>query len=203
MDMLKKLSPQAQVVFAGTVLYVIFSFFDWQQVCFNADVVSACGGVSEWHGFGGTITVLSALLLLAWEVVRLLNVKIELGGVSHGLISVALALLLLLLTIITFLSHNEARHWPSYIGLVLAIVIAGAAFMRGKDEGVQVPDFASMAGGGSSTASTAAPSAPAPSTPAPVAPTPPPAAEPPAPPAPPPAAPTYEPPTSGDEPPAA
>ena len=127
MDMLKKLSPPAQAVLAGTVLYIIFSFFNWQQVCFG----SVCGGVSEWHGFGGTITALSALLLLAWEAVRLLNVKIDLPGVSHGLVSLGLALLLLVLTIITFLTHNEARHWPAYIGLILAIVIAGAAFARG------------------------------------------------------------------------
>ena len=67
MDMLKKLSPQAQVVLSGVVLYVIFSFFDRQQVCVSGGGFSACGGVSEWHGFGGTITVLSALaLLIQW-----------------------------------------------------------------------------------------------------------------------------------------
>jgi len=145
MDMLRKLSLQAQVVLGGVVLYVIFSFFDWQQVCVSGGGFSACGGVSEWNGFGGTITVLSALLLLAWEIVRLLGMKIELGGISQGLISVALAALLLVLTVITFLSHNEARHWPSYLGLLLAVAIAAAAFTRGKSEGVQMSDFGDVA----------------------------------------------------------
>jgi hypothetical protein len=173
MDMLKKLSPPAQVVLGGAVLYLIFSFFNWQQVCFGP----ACAGVSEWHGFGGTITALSAILLLAWEVVRVLNVKVDLRGVSQGLISLGLALLLLVLTVLTFLTHNEARHWPSYVGLLLAIVIAGAAFARGKDEGVQMSDFGSLAGSVSSRSSTTtSPSAPS----VPATPTPPPAPEPPA-----------------------
>ena len=194
MDMLKKLSMPAQAVLAGTVLYIIFSFFDWQQACFG----SACAGVSEWHGGGGTITVLSAFLLLAWEIVRLLNVRINVGGVSPGLISFGLTLLLLLLTIITFLTHNELRHWPAWIGLILAIGIAVAGFMRSKEEGVEMSDFGTLASsvsgsvqrgaqnrqGSSDTSSTATP-------------TPPPAApEQPTPPATPPATP----PTSGDEP---
>jgi hypothetical protein len=177
MDMLKKLSPQAQVVLGGAVLYVIFSFFDWQQVCVGGAGFSACGGVSEWNGFGGTITVLSAIALLAWEVVRLLGIKIEFGGISQGLISVALAGLLLILTIITFLTHNEARHWPSYIGLLLALVIAGAAFTRGKSEGVQMSDFGAAASSVGSMASSrvesSTPAPPAPPADAPAARTPP------------------------------
>jgi hypothetical protein len=141
MDMLKKLSMPAQVVLGGTVLYIIFSFFDWQQVCFGP----ACAGVSEWHGGGGTITVLSAFLLLAWEISRLLAVKIDVGGVSSGVISFGLTLLLLLLTIITFLTHNEARHWPAWIGLILAIGIAGAGYARSKEEGVEMSDFGALA----------------------------------------------------------
>ena len=193
MDMLKKLSPPAQAVLAGTVLYVIFSFFDWQQVCFNGAGISACGGVSEWHGFGGTITVLSALLLLVWEVVRLLNVNVTIPGVSHGLVSLGLALLLLLLTIITFLTHNEARHWPAYIGLVLAIVVAAAAFMRSKTEGVEMSDFGKLAGNVSSSVQSRA-SGSGTSTTQPVPP-----ATPPAPAPDPPAAPS-EPASGGDQP---
>jgi hypothetical protein len=54
-------------------------------------------------------------------------------------VSAALALLLLVFTVITFISHDEARHWPAWIGLLAAIVIAGAAFVRARDEGVEVP----------------------------------------------------------------
>lgn len=188
MDMLKKLSMPAQAVLAGTVLYIIFSFLDWQQYCSGP----ICGGLSEWHGFGGTITGLSAFLLLAWELTRLLNVKINVGGVSPGLISFGLTLLLLLLTIITFLSHNELRHWPSYVGLILAIGIAGAGFMRSKEEGVEMSDFGTLASSVSSSVQSAVQSREGGSTEASSAPAPPAAPKPTT--APP------EPPAGGDEP---
>ena len=85
MDMLKKLSPQAQVVLGGAVVYIVFSFFNWQQVCGGTADFHVCAGVSEWNGFGGTVTALVGIALLAWEVVRLLGMKIELGGISQGL----------------------------------------------------------------------------------------------------------------------
>jgi hypothetical protein len=189
MDMLKKLSMPAQAVLAGVVLYIIFSFFDWQQACFGP----VCAGVSEWHGGGGTITVLSAFLLLAWELVRLLNVKVNVGGIAPGLISFGLTLLLLLLTIITFLTHNEARHWPAWIGLILAIVIAGAGYARSKEEGVEMSHFGTLASSVSSSVQSAVQSREGESSSTTAAPAP-------AAPEPPPAPPSEPPAVSGDEP---
>ena len=54
MDALMKLSREVQIVLGGAVLYVIFSFLDWQQVSFGG--ISA--GLNEWHGIG----VVAALL---------------------------------------------------------------------------------------------------------------------------------------------
>jgi hypothetical protein len=96
------------------------------------------------------------IALLVWEGVRLFEVKIEFGALTPGLVSVALALLLLLFTVITFLTHGTARHWPAWIGLLLSIVIAAAALMRAKAEGVQIPKMPSTpssAGGGGSPSS--------------------------------------------------
>jgi uncharacterized membrane protein len=36
----------------------------------------------------------------------------------------------LLFTVIKFLVDNEARHWPAWIGLILAIVIAVGGYLR-------------------------------------------------------------------------
>jgi hypothetical protein len=148
MDRLMKLSRETQVVLAASLLYLIFSFFDWQQV-------SAAGftvGQSEWDGVG-ILAGLLVVALLVWEGVRLFVVKIELGALTPGLVSVALALLLLLFTVITFLTHGTARHWPAWIGLLLSIAIAAAALKRAKAEGVQVPKMpstpSSSGGGGS------------------------------------------------------
>ena len=116
MDMLKKLPREAQVVLGCTVLYVIFSFLDWQHASFSN------AGINEWHGVG-VIAALLAIALLVWEGARLAGVRVALGPITPELGSLGLALLLLLFTVITFLSHNEARHWPAWIGLLLSIAI--------------------------------------------------------------------------------
>lgn len=134
MDKLVKLSREVQVVLGGSLLYLIFSFFDWQQVgAFGITV-----GASEWHGVG-VVSGLVVIVLLVWETARLIGIKVELGSITPGLVSVALALVLLLFTIITFLSHSTARHWPAWIGLILSVVVAAAALKRAKREDVQLP----------------------------------------------------------------
>jgi len=135
MDRFTKLPREMQVILAGGVLYLIFSFLDWQQVSF----LNVTAGRSEWHGVG-IIAGLLVIALLVWEALRLMQVKMNLGAIlTPGLVSVSLALLLLLFTVITFFSHNEARHWPAWIGLILSIVIALAALARARAEGVQMP----------------------------------------------------------------
>jgi hypothetical protein len=65
---------------------------------------------------------------------------------SEGLVSVGIALLLALFTVITFATHGTARHWPAWIGLILSLVIAAAAVIRARAEGVQMPQASSTAG---------------------------------------------------------
>lgn len=134
METLSKLPRDLQIVLGGTVLYLIISFFDWQQVSFSG----ITAGVTEWHGVG-IIAGLLAIALLAWEAMRLLSIKVELGPLTPALLSVSLALLLTLFTVITFLSHSTARHWPAWIGLILSIVIGVEAGRRAMGEGVEMP----------------------------------------------------------------
>jgi hypothetical protein len=149
MDALMKLSRDVRIVLGGAVLYIIFSFFDWQQV----SVGSFTYGYSEWSGIG-VVAALIAIVLLAWELARAFDVRITLGSITPGLASAGLAALLLLFTVITFLTHGTARHWPSYIGLILSLVIGGAAFKRARDEGVEIPTMprnSGPMGGGTSS----------------------------------------------------
>ena len=138
MDVVRKMSPAAMVVAGGALLYVVFSFLDWQQVCVSAGDQSACGGASLWHGVG-VVAALLGIAVLAWEAARAYGVRVPAGSVEPGVVSVGLAVLLLVFTVITFLTHDEFRHWPSWIGLLLSIAIAAAAFGRAREEGVQVP----------------------------------------------------------------
>jgi hypothetical protein len=136
MDQVRKLSTELQVVLGCTVLLLIFSFFDWQQV----SGFGVTFGLSMWHGIG-VVAGLFIIAVLVWEGVRLFGGEIKLGTLSEGLISVGLALLLALFVLITFLTHGTARHWPAWIGLILAIVIAVAAVVRARAEGVEIPEM--------------------------------------------------------------
>jgi len=159
MDALKRLSREAQVVLGGSALFVIISFFDWQQVSFDGFTV----GKTLWHGFG-ILDVLVAIALLLWEAGRAFDFKIELGSFTPGMISAGLELLLVVFTVIIFLDWSQARHWPEWLGLVLALVIAGFGFVRAKAEGVQMPDMPKniSVGGASTGGASTRPSTPAP-----------------------------------------
>ncbi|HLX31615.1 MAG TPA: hypothetical protein VKR79_02480 [Gaiellaceae bacterium] len=138
MDALMKLSREAQIVLGGGVVLLILSFLDWQQASYSVGIVSVSGGANEWHGIG-ILAALLVIVMLVWEGLRLLAVKVELGSLSPGLISVALALLVALFTVIAFFDKSTARHWPAWIGLIVALVVAAAALMRARGEGVQMP----------------------------------------------------------------
>jgi hypothetical protein len=142
MDAFRKQSLEVQVVLGGSLLYLIDSFLDWQQVSF----LNAHAGISEWHGVG-VIAALLAIALLLWEAGRLLGARTQVGPITPGLGSIGLALLLLLFTVITFLTHNEVRHWPSWVGLFLSIAITAAAFRRARAEGVDVREYGAIASG--------------------------------------------------------
>jgi len=149
MDVLKKLSREAQIVLGGGLVLLIVSFLDWQQVSFNVIGISGSAGATEWHGVG-ILAALLVIALLAWEVIRLLAIKVELGALSEGLVSLGLALLVALFTVIYFLTHGTARHWPAWIGLIVAIVVAAAALARARAEGVEMPQGTPGPTGGTS-----------------------------------------------------
>ena len=74
---------------------------------------------------------LLVIALIAWEALQIAGVtkQIELP-VSAVLISVALAGATAVFTIIKFLVANEARHWPAWVGLILAVVIAAGGWLK-------------------------------------------------------------------------
>ena len=131
MDAFNKLSKNTQVVFVAAVLYLIFSFFDWQQVSLGIGTF----GYTEWHGFGD-VAALTVLVLIAWEISRVLDMKIPVGSLSPGLVSFGLTVLLFVFTVITFLTHGTARHWPAWVGLLLSIVVVAFGYLRSQEEGV-------------------------------------------------------------------
>ena len=133
MERFNELSRGMQVMLVGSVLLLIDSFFDWQQVSgtvFGQDITA---GASGWHGVGFIMGILT-IVLIAWIVVRLAAANVKLP-VSDAMTGALLGFLILLFTVIKFFADNEARHWPAWVGLILAVVIAVGAWWAVQEAG--------------------------------------------------------------------
>ena len=119
MDHLKAMSRSSHLIAWGGLLLFIFLFFDWQQVSVSPRKLRVGSG---WHGWGVLVGLLT-IALVVWEATQIFAVKLDLPF-KGALITAGLAAGVLLFTIIKFLVDNEFRHWPAWIGLILAIVIA-------------------------------------------------------------------------------
>jgi hypothetical protein len=165
MDAVSKQSRETQVVIGGTALFIILSFFHWQSFKIELFGQSIGAAWTLWHGLG-TVAALIAIALLVVELIRLAQVKVEFGEVHAGHASIVLATLLAVFTVIKFLQANEGRVWPAWVGLILSIVVAVAAWKRSNDEGLRVPDMATVrpapqaAGSGPESTATTPPSEP-------------------------------------------
>ena len=133
MDQLAGISTGRKVLLVAGLLLFIDLFFQWQQVCASVPGFGThCAGVSGWHGTAGVFVGLVTIVMLIWEAIGALNVDLGETGrnLPTALISAGIAGLLAVLVIIEFLTHNEFRHWPAWVGLVLGIVIAVGGWLR-------------------------------------------------------------------------
>ena len=147
----------------GAVLLLIDTFLNWQSI----DTPIGSFGQSAWHGVGGVLLGLLVIVLLAWLLVRLAAVDIPIP-VSASLIAAFLAFLILIIVILKTLVDDYSA-WPSYVGIVLAVVIAVGAWMQIQATGGvdSLRTEATGLGSSMSTSTTAAPAATQPAAPAP------------------------------------
>jgi hypothetical protein len=124
-----------QLLLVAGILLLIDSFLDWQQV----SALGVTAGASMWHGVGVVAGLLLIGLLISEGVqVAGLHRNLELP-VSAALISVVLAIGVAAFTVIKFLVANEARHWPAWIGLILAVVIAIGGWLKYQEAPTGTP----------------------------------------------------------------
>lgn len=147
---ISKLTHGAKLVLGGTILFLIVSIFNWQAV----DTVVGSIGVNMWHGWG-VLAGLIAIAIIVWEGLRLANMKIEIG-LTPAMVTAALAILLLVFTVLKFLVSNEFRTFWAWLGLLLAILVAVGAWLNMKQLGESVSEMgASMKTAASSAAAAA------------------------------------------------
>ena len=167
MERFNALGRGSQMMLVSSVLLFIVSFFHWQEVTVDLGPLgSASGGVSAWDDIGGILMGILTIVLIAWLVARIAAVKIPVP-VSGAMIGAALAGLILILAVLKNLLDDYSTFW-SYLGVVLAIVIAAGAWLEVQAAG-GVDSLKSEASsfGGSRGTSTMATSPPAPPPPAP------------------------------------
>ncbi len=148
-------STARKILLPASLLLLIDSFLNWQQV--DLGVVSA--GQSMWHGLGFLIGIL-LIVLIVWEALDAFAPDTIRGlNLPGGLLALGLAGAILILTVIRVLTI-DFRHWPAWVGLILALVIGYGGWLRFQESGDTMPSRATMGGGGGSAAS--APPAPPP-----------------------------------------
>ena len=148
---ISKLSHGAKLVVAGTVAFLIVSFFNWQEVEFGN---IATAGASMWNGWG-VLAGLLAIALLVWEALRLANISVALP-VGPAMTSAFLAILLALFTFIKFIADNEFRTFWAWLGLALAIAIVVGAVMNMQAAGESVASVREQLGAAGAAAAGAA-----------------------------------------------
>jgi hypothetical protein len=147
---IKQLTHGAKVVLGATIAFLIVSLFHWQEVSF----LNVSAGVNMWHGWG-VLAGLLAIAIIVWEGLRLANLKIEIG-LTPAMVTAALAILLLVFTVLKFLVSNEARTFWAWLGLLLAIAVCVGAWMNMKALGESISEMgASMKTAASSAAAAA------------------------------------------------
>lgn len=167
MEKFNALGRGLQLMLVGSVLLLLDTFLDWQSI----DTPLGSFGRSAWHGFGGVLLGLLTIVLVAWLLVRLAAVDIQLP-VSATLIAAFLAFLILIIAVLKNLVDDYSSFW-SYVGIGLAIVIAVGAWMQiqatGGVESLKTDATSMMpaaAAGPTSQAAPTEPAAPPPAAPA-------------------------------------
>jgi hypothetical protein len=167
MDKLAEINHGAKVVLGGAIVFLIISFFNWQEVDLGA---FGEAGVSMWNGVGW-IAGLLAIAIIVWQAIRLSNMSFEIG-VGPAMVTAFLAVLLLLFTVIKFFADDDFRTWAAWVGLILAIVICAGAWFNMKLTGESFGDLQKLgggAGGGGGGGTGTPPSTPTDTTPPPPA----------------------------------
>jgi hypothetical protein len=158
MERFNALGRGAQIMLVSSVLLLIISFFNWQEVEFDLGPLGeGSAGVSAWDDFLGILMGVLTIVLIARIVANLAAVDIPIP-VSFAMTSAVLAFLIFAFALIKNLTDDYST-WASYVGVVLAALIAVGAWMEIQAAGgvdTLRSEATSYGGGGAATATTPA-----------------------------------------------
>jgi hypothetical protein len=144
---ISRLSHGAKLVLAGTIVFLVVSIFNWQEV----DLAGiATAGASMWNGWGW-LAGLTAVALVVWEGLRLANISVTLPT-GPAITSAFLAILLVLFTFLKFVTDNEFRTFWAWLGLLLAIAVVVGAVMNMQAAGESVASVREQLGAAAAAA---------------------------------------------------
>lgn len=150
---MSKVSTGSKILLGAGVLLLLDSFLSWQEVCASdfvggdvADLVGdVCASANMWSGNGGFAGLIAGLLviaLIAWEIMSVAGVSMDVG-MGAGKISAYVGfgvLAFVVLKVILVISNEIALG--AWIGLVLALVIGYGAWMRMQEPETSAPPSA-------------------------------------------------------------
>ena len=177
MERFNALGRGAQIMLVSSVLLLIISFFNWQEVEFDLGPLGeGSAGVSAWDDLGGILMGILTIVLIARIVANLAAVHLPIP-VSFAMTSAVLAFLIFAIALIKNLTDDYST-WASYVGVVLAALIAVGAWMEIQTAGgvESLKSEATGYGGSGGAATATAPRGPV-ETPPPAPAAPPPAPE--------------------------
>lgn len=131
MGQLEALSLGRKLCIGAALVLLISLFLSWQKACASFGGASVCGTRSGWHGIGILVGLL-ALAVLVFEAILIFGSMPALPA-PESLIAAVLAILAAIFAVLEFLTHNEARAWPAWLGLICALVLGYGAWLRFSD----------------------------------------------------------------------
>ncbi|MGH3002483.1 MAG: hypothetical protein ACRDM1_07485 [Gaiellaceae bacterium] len=133
MEPVKRLPLGRQLILGAGVLLLIDTFLPWQSISIGPFSHSW----TAWHGFWGVLLGLMTIVLVAWVVARAFGVELP-SNVPDGLATLALGALILIFAVIKNLADDYSA-WGSYLGVILAFVVAAGAWMTFQTSGESLP----------------------------------------------------------------
>jgi hypothetical protein len=171
MDQIQTLSTGRKLLLGAGALLFVFTFFAWQKIDIEFGGVTAVSAkANAWHGFWGVFMGILLIVLVVWVAAHTFGVAVP-GGLPVGLTTAVLGVLVFVFALLKNLTDDYSA-WASYVGLVLAALVAVGSVKTFQESGEAMPSMPQMAKSDSpAPASTSsAPAAPAaPSTPEPPA----------------------------------